>query len=353
MASQYGNMPLVSVIVRTCPWRRHILLNCLRSIAAQDYRNIEIVVVEDGADEARTTVDRFRASTDLAVQYHSIPKGGRCLAGNQGLESAQGELLNFLDDDDEFYPHHVSTLAEVLSRQPELVAAYSRALEVPATIESFDPLIVVDEPGRPFREKPFSYAQLCYQNFLPIQSVMFRRGLFQRFGGFDVELEQLEDWNLWTRYFSAGELELVDKVTSFFRVPASSAEQLRRNSYIDRYFFVALHKQRRMLAEIGRGDVLQQIQVLELEHLLARGQLSGWITAHPVAKAGAIRVLGVMRRCVKAVRRLAAAVRTNPAIPYAATSRTIPLDADSDSESPTIAMPARVGPKTGRRRRAA
>jgi hypothetical protein len=136
-------------------------------------------------------------------------------------------------------------------------------------------------------------------------------------------------------------------------VPASSAEQLRRNSYIDRYFFVALHKQRRMLAEIGRGDVLQQIQVLELEHLLARGQLSGWITAHPVAKAGAIRVLGVMRRCVKAVRRLAAAVRTNPAIPYAATSRTIPLDADSDSESPTIAMPARVGPKTGRRRRAA
>jgi glycosyltransferase involved in cell wall biosynthesis len=349
MVADFKKMPLVSVIVRTCPWRRHLLMRCLKSINAQEYRKIEIVVVEDGSGETRLDVDHFRASTDLAVQYQSIPKGGRCRAGNRGLESANGALLNFLDDDDEFYPNHVSSLVEVLCKRPDLVAAYSRALEVPASIRSFDPLIVIDHPGRPFREQAFSFAQLCYRNFLPIQSVMFRHELFRQFGGFDVQLDQLEDWNLWTRYFSAGEPDFVDKVTSFFRVPASSTEQLRRNSAIDRYFPVALQKQRQLLAEIGRGDIVRKIQEIELDRMLLRSGLSRWIKVHPMTQAATIRVLNLLRRCVKFVRRrLATAVSANLDVPYTATSgpiwqriandapSAIPPDANSSCAAPRI-----------------
>jgi glycosyltransferase involved in cell wall biosynthesis len=303
MTAPSDKRPLVSVIVRTCSWRRHMVLNCLRSIDAQDYRKIEIVVVEDGGDETRAGVARFRRATDLAVQYHSIPKGGRCVAGNFGLKSAKGALLGFLDDDDELFPDHVSSLVEFLGKRPELVGAYTRSLEVPATIKSYDPLEVIDSPGQPFREREFSYAQLCYQNFLPIQSVMFRRELFERFGGFDVELDQLEDWDLWTRYFSAGEPALVNKVTSFFRVPASRTETLQRNSLIDRYFPVAVQKQRRMLVEIGRGEIIERLYEIELDKMLARSAVTGWIKAHPAAKSATIRLLNVVRRGVKFMRR--------------------------------------------------
>ncbi len=303
MAREHKDLPLVSVIVRTCRSRRHLLMQCLESVDAQDYRKIEIVVVEDGSDESRGSIERFRDSTDLALQYHSVPKLGRCGAGNWGLQTANGELLNFLDDDDGLYANHVSSLVESLGKRPDLVGAYARALEVPSTVQSFDPLIIVDHPGRPFREQPFSFAQLCYMNFLPIQSVMFRRELFRQFGGFDLQLDQLEDWNLWTRYFSASGPEFVNKVTSFFRVPASSAEQLRRNSRIDRYFHLALQKQRQMLAEIGRKDIIEKTQELELEQRLSRSRLCRWIIAHPAAKAATLRTLNLAKRCVKFARR--------------------------------------------------
>ena len=239
-----GNLPLVSVIVRTYGQRRHLLRECLQSIAAQDYRKIEIVVVEDGSSQSAECVQQFRDATDLAVQYHSIAKGGRCRAGNKGLESASGSLLNFLDDDDQFYPHHVGLLATKLGSRPDLAAAYALSLKVPMSIQSYDPLVYTLEPGYPFRGGPFSLGRLCYQNFLPIQSVMFRRELFLRHGGFDVELERLEDWNLWIRYFTTGDAEFIDEVTSSFRVPVALREHLQRSATLDRYYRLALQKQR-------------------------------------------------------------------------------------------------------------
>ena len=62
---------------------------------------------------------------------------------------------------------------------------------------------------------------------------MFRRELFLRHGGFDVELERLEDWDLWTRYFAAGSAEFVPATTSFFRIPASAAERWRRKAVLE------------------------------------------------------------------------------------------------------------------------
>ena len=160
-----GNLPLVSVIVRTHGQRRHLLRECLQSIAAQEYRKIEIVVVEDGSANSAACVEQFRTTTDLAVQFHSIAKGGRCRAGNKGLESSTGSLLNFLDDDDQFYPNHVGVLAAKLCSRPDLAAAYTLSLEVPMSLQSLDPLVYTVQPGQPFRGGPFSLGRLCCRTF--------------------------------------------------------------------------------------------------------------------------------------------------------------------------------------------
>ena len=65
--------------------------------------------------------------------------------------------------------------------------------------------------------------------------MLFRRKLFERFGGFDERLENLEDWDLWRRYSSARDMCFVNEVTSLYRVPASASVAAARQWRLDRY----------------------------------------------------------------------------------------------------------------------
>ena len=51
-----------------------------------------------------------------------------------------------------------------------------------------------------FPDEPFSRPAMWHHNYMPIQSVLFHRSLFEQHGGFAEDMDQLEDWNLWTRY---------------------------------------------------------------------------------------------------------------------------------------------------------
>jgi glycosyltransferase involved in cell wall biosynthesis len=303
---------LVSMIVRTCAGRGGMLMECLRSIDAQHYRKIEIVVVEDGSAESQARVERFLETTDLAVQYHAIEKAGRCVAGNKALEAATGSLLNFLDDDDQLYPNHVGLLEAKLRGRPDLVAVYAQALEVPIAYQSLDPLVYTEQPGRRFRGGPFSLGRLWCQNYLPIQTVMFRRELFLRHGGFDPELDRLEDWNLWVRYLSTGNAEFIDEVTSCFRVPISPRSQLQRNAEIDAYFALALGKQREVFDRMSlfqRESLAREIEQYRMTQIAIPALLRRWIDGKPLYRSTFIKSLVFAKRVVKYLRRaLAVAV---------------------------------------------
>ena len=249
--------PLVSVVVRTFGGRRALLGECLASIGAQDYRQIEVIVVEDGSDEAREVVEFFGRRASMTVQYRALPKCGRCRSGNAALEIARGTFVNFLDDDDQCLPLHVGTRVAAIRRRPDLDAVYAQALEVPTTFRSFDPLVYDERPGRPFRGGAFSRARLWAQNFLPIQSVLFRRALFVRYGGFDPEMDLLEDWNLWTRYFVEGKVEYVDAVTSFFRVPAERSARLDRENQLIAYRPLAQRKQQEIHVTLSVAEMIE------------------------------------------------------------------------------------------------
>ena len=160
-------------------------------------------------------------------------------------------MLNFLDDDDQFYPNHVGLLAARLRSRPELVAACAgqRSADLDPVRQ---PPGLHGATGAPVRRRAVFLRALWCQNFLPIQSVMFRRKLFLLHGGFDLELDRLEDWNLWCRYFTSGKVELIDQVTSFFRVPTAAADQLQRNAMMDLYFALAVRKRQDLYARLNK-----------------------------------------------------------------------------------------------------
>ncbi len=209
--------PLISVILRTCG-RPQTLARTLESLRHQTYGNFELLVAEDGPPQAQPMLEE--QFSDLPIRYlNDGVRHGRAANGNRALEAARGQLCCFLDDDDFFYPDHLELLAGVLTAHPEadLVLGSSMAL-------------FLREDGTPQELRPMVFDRIdrfnmCQECRIPIQSALFRRSLFQQWGGLIEGLDAHEDWGMWLKYLEHGRRIHADgpdvrRITSVFTQPA-------------------------------------------------------------------------------------------------------------------------------------
>jgi GT2 family glycosyltransferase len=237
-----SNLPLVSIITRTYRGRELFLRQALLSVAHQTYQNIEYIVVEDGGDTMISTVKNMEEVTNFPVRFIGLEKSGRSKVGNAGLAVARGLWCLFLDDDDLLFADHIETLINALQSNPHAAAAYSLAWEVVTDM--------ADVAEGSYREltyrvppvffQQFDFEALMHHNYMPIQSVLFRRRLFEERGGFCEDMDALEDWNLWIRYAYENQFLYVPRVTSLFRTPACRREQKKRCDAFEKAYPIAV-----------------------------------------------------------------------------------------------------------------
>ncbi len=189
------NNPLVSIIVRTKD-RPKLLKRALQSIAVQSYRPIEVIIVNDGGcdldiEEIKTILG------DVSLNYIRLEKNtGRAHAGNVGIENAKGEYIGFLDDDDEFYPHHIETVLSFLIKGGFKVVYSATEMVSEELIPAENKTVSITERTL---SKDFSYNDLLIANYIPLNSILFDKKLLIAAQGFDVTFELYEDWDLLIR----------------------------------------------------------------------------------------------------------------------------------------------------------
>lgn len=236
------DMPLVSVIVRTYPGRESLLKQALISVVNQTYQNLEIIVVEDRGDSFLELSGEFSEKFGIPIKYKSVMRSdsNRCMTGNEALKLADGEFVNFLDDDDLIFSDHVQTLVAASREAPDAVGWYALSWQIETVVDKkgkMTGLLPMTPEG--FRRE-FDRDLFQVMNYMPIQAVMFRRELFERYGGFDLRLENLEDWELWRRYTLFDDFKYVgEKTTSLFHVPLCPVRRKRRQDVLDEYYEIA------------------------------------------------------------------------------------------------------------------
>ncbi|MFD2112256.1 rhamnan synthesis F family protein [Thiorhodococcus fuscus] len=203
--------PLVSVIVRTKD-RHDTLQYALDSCVRQDYRPLEVVLVNDGGADVSDLLCVL-APSGIKTRLISHPSSlGRCAAGNAGLEAASGDCLIFLDDDDWFEPDHIRHLVESLSDGSNRLAAYAgvsyrespEASEIHRFNSEYDPV-----------------AQRL-ENRIPIHAVLFSRRLLDLGCRLDSNLDVFEDWDFWLQCARYTEFVHVDRVSAGYRAGGGS-----------------------------------------------------------------------------------------------------------------------------------
>jgi glycosyltransferase involved in cell wall biosynthesis len=108
--------PLVSVVIANHNYGRY-LAQCIDSVLAQTYPNIEVIVVDDGStDESRDVLAGYATSVRVLLQQNA----GQAAAFSAGVAASRGELVCLLDSDDTWHPDKVAAVVETFRAHPQI-----------------------------------------------------------------------------------------------------------------------------------------------------------------------------------------------------------------------------------------
>lgn len=166
-------IPLISIVIPVYN-RALVFAHSLRTACAQDYPNIEIIVVDDGSEPAVVLPSE---SFNKKIQLFRQQNQGAAAARNFGFGKTSGEYVLFWDADILAKPNMVSKMLQALDSMPAASYAYCDFYL----------------GKKLMRARPFSGADLKRINFIS-SNTLIKRGDFT---GFDPALKKFQDWDLW------------------------------------------------------------------------------------------------------------------------------------------------------------
>lgn len=222
-------MEKVSVIVPVYNGEKH-LRQCVESIMAQDYKNLEILLINDGSTDGSALLCEQLRQQDRRVRVvHKVKNEGLGAARNTSLEVATGDYIVFVDADDWIDPNHVSDLHELLTRTRSDVAI-SNFTQYYEETGQFNLHIGVDDYYEtvysPEEWFAFQYGvghniSLC---FTVPWSKMYKKSLFEYIlyptDGFGED-----DRTTWKTYLAANRIAYMHRSSLIYRVNAGSMTQ--------------------------------------------------------------------------------------------------------------------------------
>lgn len=200
--SDIQTQPLVSIVIRTHK-RKEVLRRTLMCLRNQIYKNFEIVIVEDGENTAEEMVKANFA--DLNINYFSTGVNvGRGRAGNIGIERAKGEFVSFLDDDDFYYPDFISGHVCKFIEHPQADVVISGIMAVKSDTISIDPFQFEYKGMYSVLFDHITLMDMCVKCRIPMTGAMFRREMYEKYGGMREDIDADEDWFMWLKYITHG-----------------------------------------------------------------------------------------------------------------------------------------------------
>ena len=219
----------VSVVIPTYN-RAHTVLDAVRSVLAQRFRDLELIVVDDGSTD--DTAARLSALSDPRLRVIMGRHAGVSAARNLGVGKASGSLISFLDSDDLWHPDKLAAEVAFLTRHPEVHAVFTdlekrhgsqvfpsfmrqTAVFSRRLVQSAYPDGLVLE-ARDMR--------LCLLEEVPIKpsALTIRRAAFDAVGGFDETWSSSEDWEFLLRLAREHRFAYLDRPLAVLHISPDS-----------------------------------------------------------------------------------------------------------------------------------
>lgn len=202
------NQILVSVII-PCYNQGEFLEDCLTSVYASSYREIEVIVVNDGSIDNTHLIIRELQNT---FSFHLIEQENQGLAQtrNIGILSSKGKYILPLDADDKIGVTYIENAVKKIESQKNIGIVYSKAL-------------LFGEKQGEWKLPTFSFEQILTQNLI-FNCALFRMEDYNKTSGYNINMKEgWEDWDFWLSLIELGlDVECLDEIGFYYRIRTNS-----------------------------------------------------------------------------------------------------------------------------------
>lgn len=223
--------PLVSIVI---PSYNHAayLKAAIDSVLAQDYPEIELIVIDDGSTDGSPQILQSYARR---FHWELQANQGQVATLNRGWLMSRGEILGYLSADDVLLERAVSSAVRCLREHPDAALAY-------CDFNLIDPHSAV---VRRVRAPEFDYRRMVVEiECPPGPGAFFRRSAFEKAGTWNTEFKQMLDYEYWLRLALHGRFVRIPEVLAGYRVHPGSqsfaaSHQIRPEEpiwIVERYF---------------------------------------------------------------------------------------------------------------------
>ena len=202
--------PLISVIIPTYN-RAHFLREAIDSVLTQTYKNLELIVVDDGSTD--NTSEIIRKFTDKRIDYICEGHGGTSAARNRGIRKANGSYIAFLDSDDIWLPEKIEKQLKI----------FQESKLNPGVV--YTGIQYIDSHGNKKKQKKLSnhrgkiLKQLLRKNIAGIGStILVKRECFEKCGLFDESLPSRVDLDILIRICQHFTADFVPEILCLTRI---------------------------------------------------------------------------------------------------------------------------------------
>lgn len=181
---------LISIILPTYNGSKY-LRGSVQSCLGQSYKNIELIIVDDGSTDATAEIASGFQKTDNRVRYIRNEMNLKLPATlNRGFEASKGQFLTWTSDDNLFKPEAIEVMHSYLESNPGVGFVYSDVTLIDENRTAIPRAAQIADPDQIFH---INCIGPCF---------MYRREVYEKAGAYNTDLFLVEDYDYWLRIHS-------------------------------------------------------------------------------------------------------------------------------------------------------
>lgn len=244
-----NNKPLVSVIIATYN-RAEYLENTIDSVLAQTYKNIEIIVIDDGStDNTIAVLKQFFHAKQIKYIYQK--NTGCWIARDNGIKKANGKYIAILDSDDYWFDKNK------IKVQVKFLEKHLRYNLVGGWMKKFNKKGISRNICKyPLKDKDIRKT-ILFENPFSHSTVMYRKSAWKKVGGY-CKISPCNDWHLWLKLGKTGKIFNLKRILTHYSTESNNISCINTHSKLK--IDLAMRKQyRRKYPNFWKAYILSWI----------------------------------------------------------------------------------------------